>query len=95
MNYKENEAIWKYELPVEDEVTIELPISNRILCIQIQNGKPYIWVWVATKAVLRPHKFYVVGTGNPMPEGIDTYIGTFQLNESSEGFVFHVFTGIM
>ena len=80
-------VIWKYEVPVTDEFTIELPNAFRVLTVQTQRGVPQLWVLVDPDAEFTvPQRFWLVGTGHPITHGGD-YIGTFQIGT----FVFHLF----
>lgn len=84
-------VIYKYELSVEDAVEIQMPAGADVLCVQVQQSKPYLWAKVHTSATETTRKFYVVGTGHPMPVDAKEYVGTFQLQGGS--LVFHVFEG--
>jgi hypothetical protein len=84
--------IFKYPLPVEDRAEIEMPgvREAHVLCVQVQNGAPFIWAECRLdKEAMAKCSFYVVGTGHPMPRDAGVYLGTFQLEEL--GLVFHVF----
>jgi hypothetical protein len=81
-------VIYKYSLSVDTE--LELPVGARILCVQVQHEVPCVWVWLPE--VLTPpekRRIVVIGTGQPMPSGKATYIGTFQLADGQ--FVGHTF----
>lgn len=83
--------IWKFPLPVEDVVDIKMPAGAELLCVQLQNGSPCLWAKVDVKSTPTARRFYVVGTGHPMPVKAKNYVGTFQL--SGGQLVFHVFEG--
>lgn len=83
--------IWKYMLKVEDEVTISMPAGADVLCVQLQNGSPCLWVKVDVQSKPTARRFYVVGTGHPMLVKAKEYVGTFQM--SGGQLVFHVFEG--
>ncbi len=82
-------AIWKFPLKIVDEQTVSMPQGARLLCVQTQNGVPYLWAEVTVNSEARNEllTFHVYGTGHPMPEDPGTYIGTFQL----PSLVFHVY----
>ena len=86
-----NTQIWKFALLVHDEVLVEMPAGAEVLCVQLQNGSPHLWAKVNVKSKSTARKFYVVGTGHPMPAHAKEYVGTFQL--SGGQLVFHVFEG--
>lgn len=79
-------AIWKFPLPIEDEIDIEMPEGAEVLTVQEQPesglGSPlFVWALVDTEA--NPYsrrRFKVLGTGNPADNllRLDRYIGTVQ-----------------
>jgi hypothetical protein len=87
--------IYKYEIPVEDEFILDLPLDSEVLCVQVQKGKPYIWVSCdyhtvsACPPLGRNRNFCLRGTGFVFEDKSNTerYIGTFQF----DGFVGHLF----
>lgn len=83
-------TIYKYELSVEDEQIIEMPYLHQILSLQVQYGKPCIWVLVdLSVSTMENVKFVTYGTGHQVKPEIDKYVGTYQLNDGL--LVFHVF----
>jgi hypothetical protein len=79
--------ILKYEVPIEDNFTIEIPDPFKILSFQVQNDRPYIWVQCEDINSKKDKvKFSIVGTGHEIYfHGF--YIGTVQLPP----FVWHLF----
>lgn len=82
-------SIFKYQLKTTDLQEIEMPELAEVLCVQVQNGIPCIWAKVETENALKKRAFFVVGTGNPLPDNPSNYIGTYQLYDG--GLVFHLF----
>ena len=84
-------VIWKYPLELTDEQVIHVPRSPQFLSCQIQNGKPCIWALVDPELRSKAISVYVVGTGNPVPEGVADadFMGTVQMAGGS--LVWHVF----
>lgn len=85
-------VIYKYELEITDVQTIKMPRRACPISVGHQNGKLVVWCGVNTNAAVAEHTFYVVGTGNPMPND-GAYmepIGTVQM---PNGLVWHVFKG--
>lgn len=82
------ERIYKYPIPIEDNITIELPEGARVLTVQIQKGKPYIWAKVDPNAPKIKRYFKLFGTGHQI-SNTNKYIGTFQIYEGD--LVFHLF----
>lgn len=81
-------TIWKYPLsPIG--ASIEMPAGSQVLCIQMQNDVPYLWVLVdpGNHNVIR--SFVVRGTGHQLPDDPGKYIGTFQMDLGR--LVFHLF----
>jgi len=96
-------TIHKYELEITDVQTIEMPVGSEILSIQEQRDHLVLWAIVYNDVLdqLEPHKFYVVGTGNPVPEPDDdpdkwpaalVYCATVQTKGGRAAW--HVFTEI-
>jgi hypothetical protein len=85
----ETRRIWKYELEITDEQTVNMPMHADILTVQMQGGTMCMWALVEPENVKRPRKFLVVGTGNPMPDGMQRYVGTVQMMQGS--LVWHIF----
>lgn len=84
-------TIWKFPVPIEDDFTIEMPRSARVLSVQIQHGVPVLWALVQPDDVKVERRFRVAGTGHPLPaESLGwAFIGTFQIHGGA--LVFHLF----
>ena len=93
--------VFKYSLPIpiEDHFTLDLPKGARVLCVQVQYERPWIWALVEPKEKFEPRTFRLAGTGHEIA-GVDSryavspmncgrYIGTFQLHGGA--LVFHLF----
>lgn len=87
---KENsmKTIWKQRLDLVDEQIIFFPIDSQLLCVQIQQGNPYIWALVDSEAPNSGYSILQCGTGHPTPDSKWTYLDTYQLEN---GIVLHVF----
>ena len=91
-------TIYKYEIPIDGEFTLELPLGARILSVQAQpqdgllmnNDKVFIWAIVNPYNEKIKRKFHVHGTGNPLYDHYK-YIGTFQVYNGR--LVWHLFEG--
>tara|TARA_R110000796_G_scaffold248884_1_gene376175 strand:- start:158 stop:424 length:267 start_codon:yes stop_codon:yes gene_type:complete len=81
------ERIFKYPVPVTDFFTLELPTNYRILTVQIQYGDPYLWAVVNDEYSNTEALFKLYGTGSPIDDHGERYVGTFQLRS----LVFHLF----
>lgn len=81
--------IFKYPLQITDSQKLEIPKHSTPLSLQVQDGKPTLWVMVDEEKPKTPVTIICVGTGNPVPDELDIlgYLGTSQVN----GFVWHFF----
>jgi hypothetical protein len=83
-------TIYKYPMPIVDELTKELPAGSQLLCVQMQRGEPQLWAVVDTDQPPVARDFRWVGTGHPFDLGTHcAYIGTVQISEGLR--VFHLF----
>ena len=87
--------IFKYELPVDDTVIVDMPKGARPLHVDVQRGVPYIWALVDPQHESVKHLFRVAGTGHQIADKqSENYLGTFFLLFGApvkEQLVFHVF----
>lgn len=85
-----SKIIWKFPLELKDESLIEMPTNSEILCVQMQDGDPYLWAVVDESAPKVMRRIYTRGTGQSLGRAQGwPYVGTFQ----SFRLVFHVFAG--
>ena len=85
-------TIWKYKLEVTDSQTIEVPKGGKILCVQTQDGIPFLWIEVDSDLPSVPRYFEIFGTGHEIRYDMAVqreYIGTFQMRSGT--LVFHVY----
>lgn len=82
------QRIWKFPVPMQDEFSLRMPVSARILCVQTQHGEPQLWAAVTKSGNMELRTFRLAGTGHEIPAGL-VYIGTFQLYEGT--FIGHLF----
>ena len=81
--------IFKWTLKITDYQEIEMPKGAVMLSVQIQNENPQLWALVDEKKSTEKRLFITCGTGNPIPEDIGDYVGTYQVENGR--LVFHVF----
>jgi hypothetical protein len=87
-------TIWKVNLQgsaiAEDGRTFLAPLTvdAEVIATQYQRGDLCVWAIVDPDAAKEDRKVYVIGTGHPIPEGVE-YVGTVQ--GKSGLFVWHVF----
>ncbi len=80
-------TIWKFPLPVGDEVGVVMPAGGRVLTVAAQGDVMVLWAIVDPGAPFVERAFEVRGTGHPLGE-VGEYVGTALL---VSGLVFHVF----
>lgn len=80
-------TIYKYPFDVVDSFNINVSKDAEVLTVQIQNGKPCIWVLTDPGSEPVPKSFQIYGAGLPTNCENMKYIGTFQLGM----FVGHLF----
>lgn len=101
-----NRAVWKFSV-FPDGFVINMPKGARILSVDTQPGAidpvaqrvwgtdahPRLWALVNPFAPKVERRFACVGTGNPLPEDIDSFvfIGTIQMHGGR--LVLHLFDG--
>ena len=82
--------IWKYELLVNDTQSVDMPVNAEILSVDSQRGTLFLWAMVDADEMKEKRVFEVIGTGNPVPQGMGTerrFIGTVLMGP----FAWHVF----
>jgi hypothetical protein len=70
--------IYKYPIPIQDEIIVEMPLGSVILTAQMQHSEPFIWCLVNSTEVIIKRHLYLYGTGMEVKRG-SRYIGTFQM----------------
>lgn len=80
--------VFKYDCPIDDDVSIDMPKNARVLSVQTQGGLPRIWALVNPELPVETRRFHWRGTGHTVADG-DVYIGTIQLADGQ--LVFHLF----
>jgi hypothetical protein len=83
-------TVWKYELEVTDLQAHSIPEGGTVLCVQVQRGRPCVWVLVDSENPAKERIFRTFGTGHKIPENekLD-YIGSYQLYRGD--FLGHLF----
>jgi hypothetical protein len=94
--------VYKYEIPGQRDrrgnwepinyaFTLDTPYYQQALSVQVQDGIPVIWLAVSPEkdsGTWNPG-FYIVATGQDIPQAAGRFVGTFQLDI----LVWHVFQG--
>ena len=83
--------IWKFPVPVTDELALTLPQGAKLLSVQCQGASevPCLWTEVDPDALPQARRFSWYGTGHPLPDEPGAYIGTVQLHAGE--LVFHLY----
>ena len=83
-------TVYKYVLPVEDEVRISMPAFAEVLSVGVQNNAVCVWALVDPSVPSLHKTFRITGTGHPIEDPDKwSFVGTVQLY--GESLVFHVF----
>lgn len=82
-------TIYKYPLVVEDTQWLDIHRGAKLLSVDVQDGKLYLWAQVDTTQPQDSVLIVIHGTGHPMRKDNMQFIGTFMLYGGS--FVGHVF----
>jgi hypothetical protein len=83
-------TIYKYSIETTDEQIIEMPAGAKILTVQPQGAFSLcLWAEVDTEQPKEQRTLLTYGTGHPMRNTQQRYIGTYQLQGG--GLVFHVY----
>ena len=69
-------SIWHYALDLAETQTISMPAGARILCAANREGHVALYAEVDSAARREARTFWVIGTGNKMPDVPLRYIGT-------------------
>ena len=83
--------IYKYPIKIQDEQVVLLPTGAKILTVQTQSGKAFIWAMVnPTMTNDMAVTIRIFGTGHTIQDADRLeYIGTIQM--CGGALVFHVF----
>lgn len=85
-------SIYKYPLPIEDRPELWMPRGARVLSIQEQHGKLYVWAEIDEDAPREERRFYVFGTGHRVGGGPMRFLATVQM--AGGRFVWHIYEGM-
>lgn len=82
--------IYKYQLPLQDVATVQMPYGACILSVGVQRDSVVVWANVDPKVErMIDRRFRIIGTGH---EFDDTYLGRFVGTVMvGDALVFHIF----
>lgn len=75
MSSATGKVIFKYQMPVLEKFTMNLPAGAQIIRVADQGGMFWLWAVVDTNAPDEPRNFVAVKCGANVPEGDLNYIG--------------------
>lgn len=81
--------VFKYPLPYEGKVTVELPKGAEILHVAEQGGSVCLWALVDPDAPTEKKRFRFAGTGHEIVENLGKHVGTCLMSHNM--LVWHVF----
>ena len=84
-------SVWKYEIRVADEFTVEMPRMSQVIHVAVQDGTPCMWALVDPDQPTRLRMFHIRGTGHPVDPDL-VYIGSWM--ELRGRLVWHLFGAI-
>ncbi len=86
-------AVWKFQIPIEDSFSLEMPIDAELLHVAIQDRQPCLWALVEPQCATETRHFELRGTGHELDtDRADTHcvhVGSFMM--SGGAIVFHLF----
>lgn len=88
--------IYKYQLEITDRQEIALPPGAQIVDVQFQGEHLCLWALVDGDAKqIESRQIVIVGTGNPVPDGLLRHLATVQVPTSAIRLVWHVFEAVL
>ena len=72
---KPKRAIWKYQIPVLEDFTVDLPDGAEIIRFANEEGMLWIWAVVNPDAEIVPKRLLAFKTGAEMPDMKLNYLG--------------------
>ena len=82
-------TIWKFPIELANRQKVLMPEGANILCVQMQGAAACLWAVVQPTRPKSARQIRTFGTGDPVDEGSQRYIGTYQTGDGA--FVWHVF----
>jgi hypothetical protein len=84
------QTIWKYPIPIQDHIEIEMPKTAKLLRFAEQSGGLFLWVMVPVgDSEMVKRKLCLAGTGHTLDDYPAAYVGTVLLEGGR--LVFHLF----
>lgn len=83
--------VGKFDIEIDDFITLAMPEGAEILAVQTQYGEPKIWALIDTSLPTEERKFRWFGTGHSFDIAYKKYVGTVQMKVGQGELVFHLF----
>ncbi len=81
------QTVWKFPIDIIDAQIVMMPPRAEIIHAGIDpQGVPCVWARVVPEPANVERSIYVIGTGNPHPDGNNRHLGSF----THGPFVWHV-----
>lgn len=80
--------VFKYLVPIGDDVRVTMPAGGKVLHVALQNAQPTIWALVSDDALDEQRTFHWRGTGHDC-DGLGSHLGTVLMYDGA--LVFHLF----
>lgn len=71
MSTQEGWTIYKYQMPIKEEFTMELPEGAKILRVEDQDGMFWLWALVDIRKQDTTRYFRAFKCGAPIPDDVD------------------------
>ena len=79
-------VVYKYRIETLSPFTVSMSANARVLSAQMNHGTAYMWALTREEDKLIDRVFYLVGTGNQLPDSAIhnwKYISTFQMKDGN------------
>ena len=83
-------TIWKYTI-TPSVLFYSMPEGSKILIAKEQNNEVCLWAEVDPNRPVEMRKIMIYGTGHPIPQEPQEYVGTAHLHNGA--LVLHVYVG--
>ena len=74
MSGNSGNRIWKYQMPVAEKFTLNLPKDAQIIRMAGENGLLWLWAVVDTDAPLQERHFEAFKAGGTMPDDLTCHV---------------------
>lgn len=82
-------TIWKFSFRLKPEATFSMPKGAEIIHVAEQHGDVHLWAIVDDAKTAEERKFFLIGTGHPLPDVKLSHLGTALVYHGD--LVLHVF----